>query len=63
MKYVKIPLEEYKRLIKSDFELNALEAMGVDNWSGYGEHRDDTYEESLKEILSEEEMNKVIVNE
>jgi hypothetical protein len=32
---VAIPIEEYERLKKRDFELRALEAAGVDNWEGY----------------------------
>lgn len=32
---VKIPLEEYKSLIKKADRLARLEAAGVDNWEGY----------------------------
>jgi hypothetical protein len=29
--------EEYKSLLEDRAKLDALEAYGVDNWSGYGE--------------------------
>jgi hypothetical protein len=32
-----ITAERYLELLKAENELNALEAAGVDNWSGYGE--------------------------
>jgi hypothetical protein len=37
-KEVKIDANEYLRLLKARNELAALEAAGVDNWIGYGEH-------------------------
>jgi hypothetical protein len=60
--FVKISLEKYKNLVKSDCELEALRAVGVDNWCGWGEHRQ-FYKDSVKEQLSEENLNKIIVNE
>ena len=32
-----ISYSEYERLVKAEAFLNALEAAGVDNWSGYGD--------------------------
>lgn len=32
---VTISKSEYERLLKAEAFLNALEAAGVDNWSGY----------------------------
>lgn len=34
---VTISKEEYKRLLRSQLELSALHAGGVDNWEWYGE--------------------------
>ncbi|WVS22284.1 hypothetical protein [Enterococcus phage vB_EFaS_ZC1] len=34
---VTISKREYERLLKVEAFLNALEAAGVDNWSGYGD--------------------------
>lgn len=34
-----ISYSEYERLVKAEAFLNALEAAGVDNWSGYGDAR------------------------
>lgn len=34
---VTISYSEYERLLKAEAFLNALEAVGVDNWSGYGD--------------------------
>lgn len=39
-----ISKSEYERLLKIEAFLNALEAAGVDNWSGYG-YACDMYEE------------------
>lgn len=33
-----IDMEEYKRLLKKEIELDLLNAAGVDNWTWYGEH-------------------------
>lgn len=41
---VTISYSEYERLLKAEAFLNALEAVGVDNWSGY-EYAWDMYEE------------------
>lgn len=41
---VTISYSEYERLLKAEEFLNALEAVGVDNWSGYGDAWD-MYEE------------------
>ena len=60
--FVKITLNEYTNLIRNDCQLAALHAIGVDNWSGWGEHRD-TYKELVKGALSEESLNKVIIKE
>lgn len=35
--FVMVNVEEYKRLLAAEAELEELEAAGVDNWSGYGE--------------------------
>jgi hypothetical protein len=35
---ITITKAEHERLIRRDCELGGLEAAGVDNWSGYGEH-------------------------
>lgn len=32
-----ISYSEYERLVKAEAFLNALEAAGVDNWSGHGD--------------------------
>jgi hypothetical protein len=42
---ITITKAEHERLIRRDCELQALEAAGVDNWQGYGEHRE--YEDEL----------------
>ncbi len=34
---VPVPVDEYLRLLRSDFSLDALRAAGVDNWAGYSE--------------------------
>ncbi|BAM44931.1 host RecBCD nuclease inhibitor [Enterococcus phage BC611] len=34
---VTISYSEYERLLKIEAFLEALEAVGVDNWSGYGD--------------------------
>ncbi|WLG15432.1 hypothetical protein [Enterococcus phage PEF9] len=34
---ITISYSEYERLLKAEAFLNALEAVGVDNWSGYGD--------------------------
>jgi hypothetical protein len=34
---ITIPKNEYETLLKSQAKLDALEGMGVDNWSGYGD--------------------------
>ena len=34
-KYVKIEWTELRRLLKKEEKLDALEALGVDNWEGY----------------------------
>lgn len=60
--YVKITLDEYKSLVKSACEMEALQAVGVDNWGGWGEHRD-TYKDLATEALSEENINKVLIRE
>ncbi|QBX32938.1 hypothetical protein [Enterococcus phage vB_EfaS_PHB08] len=39
-----ISYSEYERLVKAEAFLNALEAAGVNNWSGYGDALD-MYEE------------------
>lgn len=36
-KTVTITMEEYKDLLESQALLDALEAYGVDNWSGYSD--------------------------
>lgn len=33
-KTITISVEEYERLLQSDYWLSCLEAAGVDNWSG-----------------------------
>ena len=37
MSDITIKRSEYRRLLKSEAELEFLEAWGVDNWSGYNE--------------------------
>lgn len=32
---IKIPIEEYNELLNAKMLLDALEAYGVDNWSGF----------------------------
>ena len=39
-KEVKISAARYYELLKSENELDALDNFGVDNWCGYGEHRE-----------------------
>ena len=39
MEEVTITLDAYNRLLKAEEWLDALEAAGVDNWSGYDEAR------------------------
>lgn len=34
---ISIPFAEYRRLIRRDAELSALEAGGVDNWEWYSD--------------------------
>lgn len=34
-RYVKIEWTELRRLLKKEEKLDALEALGVDNWEGY----------------------------
>lgn len=34
---VTVTTREYLNLVRSDLELDALDAGGVDNWEGYGE--------------------------
>lgn len=41
-----IPYQRYHTLLKAEAKLQYLEAMGVDNWSGYGCGCDWTEEES-----------------
>jgi hypothetical protein len=40
-KLVIIPKSEYDDLRRDAEELNALRNYGVDNWDGYGDHRDE----------------------
>ncbi|HBJ2612653.1 TPA: hypothetical protein LA742_001079 [Clostridium botulinum] len=35
---IQISNERFLELLKAEDKLDALEACGVDNWSGYGEH-------------------------
>lgn len=37
-KFVKISAEKYLELLKKADEFDSLDAAGVDNWEGYGEH-------------------------
>ena len=50
MKYYKISEKELTRLLERDWELETLEAMGVDNWDGYGETPDE--EEEIMSVES-----------
>jgi hypothetical protein len=63
MKYYKISEKNLKRLVERDWELETLEAMGVDNWEGYGEEPDweedemsveDFINRHFKEIINDE---------
>ena len=49
MTYYKIPEEQLIQLLKSDYELIALEDGGVDNWPFYGEARQN-YVEAVKPL-------------
>lgn len=49
METVTISKAEYQSLVRDSSVLNALEAMGVDNWQGYGD---------AMAYLEEEEFNK-----
>ncbi len=44
---ITITKSEYEALVRSSCTLQALEAVGVDNWQGYGEHT-----EIEKELLN-----------
>ena len=62
MKQVLISLEEYKRLVGRDLELQQLEMVGVDNWSGYSEYDDVYSADGRKEIEdAQEECEKRVV--
>jgi hypothetical protein len=37
MKYVRVRLQRLAKLLRSETELQALQAGGVDNWEWYGE--------------------------
>jgi hypothetical protein len=37
---VTITKSEYEQLIRRECLISALEAVGVDNWQGWGEHRE-----------------------
>jgi hypothetical protein len=50
-KLVRITAQRYYELLKAEDELNCLENFGVDNWCGYGEHRDEM--ESEDDLLDE----------
>lgn len=36
--FVTISKENYELLVRDSCELDALKSIGVDNWSGWGEH-------------------------
>lgn len=44
-KFVKISTQEYFELLKKADEFDSLDAAGVDNWEGYGEHCDHMLDE------------------
>ena len=46
---ITIPLKRYNDLLESEAFLEALEAVGVDNWEGYSEAHELLKEESDEE--------------
>ena len=46
---VTIPVSEWKQLQKASYKLDALEGMGVDNWSGYDDAMDE-YRETMRGV-------------
>ncbi len=57
-KLVTITAKRYLELLKVEDELSALNCVGVDNWSGYGEHREEM--RSDEELI--EEVNSKVIN-
>lgn len=55
-KYVKVPIDEYVDLKESENKLNQLEAVGVDNWSGFEDAFDEEwgYSEFTKNDIDKE---------
>lgn len=53
-KKITIPVKDYIQLLVREAELDNLEAMGVDNWCGYG----DTDSDCIDIEQYEEELNK-----
>lgn len=47
---VTISIEDYKHYRKRDAELEELEAVGVDNWSGYSEVEWDEMYKGFEEL-------------
>lgn len=47
---ITIPKKTYLRLLDSEAKLSALESLGVDNWSGYGEAMKSMYDKEGDEI-------------
>lgn len=54
-KYI-IDEKRLKRLLAAELELQQLEASGVDNWSYYGEGREEFLLEEINGRVSEEEL-------
>ncbi len=50
MRYYKISEETLRKLLQAQNELYALEIFGVDNWQGYGEHRENYLNEVIEEL-------------
>lgn len=48
-KTITITVEEWKRLQKDSYKLEALDAMGVDNWEAYDEAMG-SYRETMRGI-------------
>ena len=54
-----ITVERIKQALIAEEKLDRLEALGVDNWEGYG-FNDDEFEETLEEFKDKLENEEIV---
>lgn len=55
--------KEVRRFMSASVELQALRNFGVDNWSGYGDHYEEYFQEDRERTMNEDYGTKEYVKE